>query len=82
MGDSPERPGSEASLAALCGVGPIEHSSGRHQYRRLNRGRDSIVGRPARAAFRSGVRQLVVISSTAGRDRMRSSSCVPCASRG
>ncbi|MEU9114364.1 IS110 family transposase [Streptomyces sp. NPDC048483] len=40
MGDNPERLGSEASFAALCGVSPIEHSSGRHHYRRLNRGGD------------------------------------------
>ncbi|MEU9489868.1 IS110 family transposase [Streptomyces decoyicus] len=38
MGANPERLGSEASLAALCGVSPIEQASGRHQYRRLNRG--------------------------------------------
>ncbi|MGW8969959.1 transposase [Streptomyces platensis] len=40
MGDNTERLGSEASFAALCGVSPIEHSSGQHHYRRLNRGGD------------------------------------------
>ncbi|MEV5433957.1 transposase [Streptomyces sp. NPDC052701] len=30
MGDNSERLNSEASLAALCGVSPIEYSSGRH----------------------------------------------------
>lgn len=40
MGDNPERLGGEASFAALCGVSPVEHSSGRQQYRRLNRGGD------------------------------------------
>nr|WP_246201840.1 IS110 family transposase [Streptomyces alboniger] len=40
MGDNPERLCSEASFAALCGVSPIECSSGsRHRYR-LNRGGD------------------------------------------
>ncbi|MFE6407052.1 hypothetical protein ACFVOR_08935 [Streptomyces sp. NPDC057837] len=29
MGDNPERLDSEASFAALCGVGPVECSSGR-----------------------------------------------------
>lgn len=29
-----------ASFAALCGVSPVERSSGRRQYRRLNRGGD------------------------------------------
>ncbi|MGW8973522.1 transposase [Streptomyces platensis] len=38
MGDNPERLHSEATFAALCGVSPIERSSGRRQYRRLNRG--------------------------------------------
>ncbi|MFD4759510.1 transposase [Streptomyces sp. NPDC058439] len=36
--DNPERLGSEASFAALCGVSPVERSSGIRQYRRLNRG--------------------------------------------
>ncbi|MFC9227851.1 transposase [Streptomyces decoyicus] len=40
MGDNPERLGSEASCAALCGVSPVERSSGTRQYRRLNRGGD------------------------------------------
>ncbi|MER6076497.1 IS110 family transposase [Streptomyces sp. NPDC001817] len=37
-GDNPERLGSEASFAALCGASPVEHSSGKTQRRRLNRG--------------------------------------------
>ncbi|WP_369226572.1 transposase [Streptomyces sp. R39] len=40
VGDNPERLDSEASFAALCGVSPIERSSGRQQFRRLNRGSD------------------------------------------
>ncbi|MFE0382105.1 transposase [Streptomyces inhibens] len=40
MGGNPERLSSEASFVALCGVSPIERSSGRHHYRRLNRGGD------------------------------------------
>lgn len=40
MGDSPQRLRSEASFAALCGVSPIEHSSGRHVRHRFNRGGD------------------------------------------
>jgi transposase len=39
-GDNPERMGSEASFAALCGVSPIEASSGKTRRRRLNRGGD------------------------------------------
>ncbi|MFG2530425.1 IS110 family transposase [Streptomyces sp. NPDC048516] len=40
VGDNPERLNSEASFAALCGVSPVERSSGNRQYRRLNRGGD------------------------------------------
>ncbi|MFG2797919.1 IS110 family RNA-guided transposase [Streptomyces pseudovenezuelae] len=40
VGDNPERLASEASFAALCGVSPVERSSGRRQFRRLNRGGD------------------------------------------
>ncbi|MDX3240316.1 transposase [Streptomyces sp. ME18-1-4] len=40
MGDNPERLNTEASFAALCGVSPIEYSSGRWTSRRLNRGGD------------------------------------------
>jgi transposase len=39
-GDNPERLASEASYAALCGVTPVEASSGQTQRRRLNRGGD------------------------------------------
>jgi transposase len=37
-GDNPERWGSEASFASLCGVSPIEASSGKVVRHRLNRG--------------------------------------------
>jgi len=39
-GDNPDRLHSEASFAALCGVSPIEASSGKTTRRRLNRGGD------------------------------------------
>ncbi|WP_310726465.1 transposase [Streptomyces sp. N2A] len=52
MGDNPERLHSEASFAALCGVSPIERSSGRRNYRRLSRGGD----RQANAALHQIVR--------------------------
>ncbi|WP_312869121.1 IS110 family transposase [Amycolatopsis pithecellobii] len=48
-GDNPERLRSEASFAALCGVSPVEASSGRTQRHRLNRGGD----RQANSALRS-----------------------------
>ncbi len=37
-GDNPERLRSEASFAALCGVSPLDASSGRQRRHRLNRG--------------------------------------------
>jgi transposase len=37
-GDNPDRLASEASFAALCGVSPIEMSSGKTERHRLNRG--------------------------------------------
>jgi len=40
MGDNPERLKTEPSFAALCGVSPIEYSSGRRRTRRLNHGGD------------------------------------------
>ncbi|MFI9565683.1 transposase [Streptomyces rishiriensis] len=40
IGDNPDRLNTEASLAALGGVSPIEYSSGRRCMRRLNHGGD------------------------------------------
>lgn len=39
-GDNPDRLVSEAAFAALCGVSPVEHSSGKTQRHRLNLGGD------------------------------------------
>lgn len=39
-GDNPDRMGGEASFAALCGVSPVEKSSGKTERRRLNYGGD------------------------------------------
>jgi transposase len=39
-GDNPERLRSEATFAHLCGVAPIDASSGKHERHRLNRGGD------------------------------------------
>lgn len=39
-GDNPDRIGSEAALAGLCGVSPVQASSGKSRYYRLNRGGD------------------------------------------
>ncbi|MFE2519112.1 transposase [Streptomyces mirabilis] len=52
VGDNPERLGSEASFAALCGVSPVERSSGSRQYRRLNRGGDRQPTPPCAGSYR------------------------------
>jgi transposase len=62
-GDKPERLGSEASFAALCGVSPVERSSGRRQCRRLNRGGD---WQASAALHRIVFTRLRVDSRTAG----------------
>lgn len=41
-GDNPDRLDSEAAFAALCGASPVEHSSGKTQRHRLNRGGDRL----------------------------------------
>jgi transposase len=40
MGDNPERISTEPRFAKLCGVAPLEASSGKHERHRLNRGGD------------------------------------------
>jgi len=40
MGDNPERIASEPRFAKLCGVAPLDASSGKHERHRLNRGGD------------------------------------------
>jgi transposase len=40
MGDNPERITTEPRFAKLCGVAPLEASSGKHEHHRLNRGGD------------------------------------------
>ena len=42
VGDNPQRLRSEAAFAALCGVSPLDASSGRQQRHRLNRGGDRV----------------------------------------
>ena len=39
-GENPTRLHSEAALAALCGISPLQASSGKVQHHRLNRGGD------------------------------------------
>ena len=50
-GDNPERLGSEASFASLCGVSPVEASSGKVVRHRLNRGANRDANRDANRAL-------------------------------
>jgi len=61
-GDNPDRLASEASFAALCGVSPIEASSGKTRRHRLNRGGD----RRANAAL-----YRIALTRSRGEDRTR-----------
>jgi hypothetical protein len=54
VGDNPERLDSEAPFAALCGVSPIEYSSGRRSSRRLNHGGDRQVNAACTASCSPG----------------------------
>ncbi|MER5426301.1 transposase [Streptosporangium roseum] len=58
-GDNPERLTSEAAFAALCGVNPIEASSGKTTRHRLNRGGDR----------RSNSALYTVVLTSLGRDQ-------------
>ncbi|MFI1612704.1 transposase [Streptomyces platensis] len=68
MGHNPERLHSEASFAALCGVSPIEHSSGRERCWRLNRGGD----RQANSALHRMVHARIELLISAARSRRSS----------
>jgi transposase len=60
-GDNPQRLRTEGTFAHLCGVAPIDASSGKHEHHRLNRGGD----RQANAAlWRIVVTRMVYDSST------------------
>ncbi|MFF3543262.1 transposase [Streptomyces platensis] len=68
MEHNPERLHSEASFAALCGVSPIEHSSGRERCWRLNRGGD----RQANSALHRIVHARIELLISAARSRRSS----------
>ncbi|UKY48572.1 IS110 family transposase [Streptomyces inhibens] len=82
VGDNPGRLGSEASFAALCGVSPVEASSGKTQRRRLNRGGDrqansalyTIV--PARLRWDTRTRSYVERRITEGKTRREAIRCL------
>jgi transposase len=63
VGDNPGRLRSEASFAALCGVTPLDASSGRQKRHRLNRGGDRIANS---ALFRIVLCRLIRDEETRG----------------
>jgi transposase len=49
-GDNPDRPGSGAALAALCGASPVQATTGKTTRHRLTRGGDRQATTPCRSS--------------------------------
>ena len=81
-GDNPDRLRSEASFATLCGVNPLEASSGRTSRRRLNRGGDrqanSALYRiaPSRLRWDARTRDYLARRITEGKTRREAIRCL------
>ena len=81
-GDNPDRLRSEASFAALCGVSPLEASSGRTSPRPLNRGGDrqanSALYRiaPSRLRWDARTRDYLARRITEGKTRREAIRCL------
>jgi transposase len=81
-GDNPERLHSEASFAALCGVSPIEASSGKTRRLRLNRGGDRQANSAlytiviARLRWNNRTRDYVARRQTEGKTRREAIRCL------
>jgi transposase len=82
IGDNPHRLRSEASFAALCGVSPIDASSGQRQRHRLNRGGDRIANQAiwrivlVRMAHDQRTRDYVTRRTTEGRTKKEIIRCL------
>jgi transposase len=81
-GDNPERLGSEASFASLCGVSPVEASSGKVVRHRLNRGGNRDANRAlhlicvVRMRVEERTRAYVVRRSAEGKSRREIMRCL------
>jgi transposase len=81
-GDNPHRLRSERSFAALCGVTPLDASSGQHQRHRLNRGGDRTANQAlwrialARMAHDQRTRDYVARRTTQGRTKKEIIRCL------
>ncbi|MDX3246499.1 transposase [Streptomyces sp. ME18-1-4] len=62
VGDNPERLDSEESFAALCGVSPVERSSGRRQFRRP--AHPGLLRAPDQGGARPGAKSSVASNAT------------------
>lgn len=82
VGDNPHRLRSEGSFAALCGVTPVQASSGHHQRHRLNRGGDRTANQAlwrialVRMATDQRTRDYVTHSTTQGRSKKETIRCL------
>lgn len=82
VGDNPHRLRSERSFAALCGVTPIDASSGQQRRHRLNRGGDRIANQAlwriamVRMATEPRTRNYVTQSTTQGRSKKETIRCL------
>jgi transposase len=73
-GDNPQRLKSEASFASLCGVSPIEASSGKVVRHRLNRGGDRDADRCLHLTSAWYARDTMGVPGSTSRDALRRAS--------
>lgn len=82
IGDNPDRIGTEASFAALCGVSPVDASSGRQRRHRLNRGGDRHANRAlwriviVRLRFHQPTRDYLQRATTNGKTKKEAIRCL------
>ena len=75
-GDNPERLRSEASFASLCGVSPVEASSGKVVRYRLNRGGNRDANRALRMGSDRRTREYVARRTAAGKSKREILRCL------
>ncbi|WP_405621106.1 transposase [Streptomyces sp. NBC_00076] len=73
VGDNPERLDSEASFAALCGVSPVERSSGRRQFRAVRQMPRSIASCSPGCGLIRALRSTTSVGSRRARPGVKSS---------
>lgn len=82
IGDNPDRIRTEASFAALCGVSPVDASSGRQHRHRLNRGGDRQANRAlwriviVRLRFHEPTRDYLERATASGKTKKEAIRCL------